>query len=240
MTASPYGRLAHPSNADVQKYWDERVDDTRLSTDAPGTPGYFAAMAAYRYAKHGYLPGLIGFEKWAGRDVLDVGCGAGIDLVHLARAGARATGVELSLRSLELARRYLGVASLDARLVQADGARLPFEEGSFDLVLCHGVLPFASDPAGIVSECRRVLRPAGLALFVAYNRHSWMGALRALSIVAPGHGDAPNFRLHTHRELDRLLAPFPGRALRTARRGWHLVAQCSLHSQMARADIDDA
>ena len=231
MTATRYGRLAHPSNAAVQGYWDDRVDDTRLSTDAPGTPGYFAAMAAYRYAKHGYLPGLIGFEKWAGCDVLDVGCGAGIDLVRLARAGARATGVELSLRSLDLARRYLGVASLDARLVQADGACLPFEEGSFDLVLCHGVLPFAADPAGIVSECRRVIRPAGLAIFVAYNRRSWMGALRGLSIVAPGHGHAPIFRLHTHREFDRLLAPFPIRALRTARRGWHLVAQCSLNPQ---------
>jgi hypothetical protein len=54
-----------------------------------------------------------------------------------------------------------------------------------------------------------------------------MSALRAVSIVAPGHGDAPVFRLHTRRELDELLAQFPARSLRSARRGWHLVAQCA-------------
>ena len=216
-----------PSSADVRAYWDERVDDTRLSNDPAGTRGYFAAMAAYRYSKLGYLPGLVGFERWNGRDVLDVGCGAGIDLVHFAHAGARAAGVELSRRSLTLAHLYLEVEKRQALLVQADGTCLPFKDESFDLVLCHGVLPFAPDPAGIVADCRRVLRRGGLAIFVAYNRRSWMSALRAVSFVAPGHGDAPIFRLHTHREFDELLAPFPARTLRHARWGWHLVACCT-------------
>jgi SAM-dependent methyltransferase len=218
------GRGATP--ADVRAYWDARAHDTKLSDDPPGSRGFFAAMAAYRYSKLAYLPPLVDFAHWADRDVLDIGCGAGLDLVRLARSGARGAGAELSRVSLDLARRYLAVEGLAALLVQADAVDLPFRDESFDLVLCHGVLPFASDPAAIVAESRRVLRQDGLAIFVAYNRRSWMSALRALSVVAPGHGDAPVFRMHTRREFDALLAPFAERCLYTERRGWHLVARC--------------
>jgi SAM-dependent methyltransferase len=217
---------ANPTVRALQAYWDARVHDTKLSDDPPGSRGYFAAMAAYRYAKLSYLPGLLEFERWRGRDVLDIGCGAGLDLVQLARCGARGAGAELSRVSLDLARSYLAGEGLGALLVQADAVGLPFRDESFDLVLCHGVLPFAPEPAAIVAESWRVLRQDGLAIFVAYNRRSWMSALRALSLVAPGHGDAPVFRMHTRRELDALLAAFPQRSLGTARRGWHLVARC--------------
>jgi SAM-dependent methyltransferase len=214
------------SLTDVQAYWDARVHDTVLSQDPPGSSGYFAAMAAYRYSKLKYLPPLVAFDRWRDRDVLDVGCGAGLDLARLAESGARASGIEISRGSLALARQYLETAGLRATLVQADAARLPFRDAAFDLVLCHGVLPFAPDPGAIVAECRRVLRKGGLAIVVAYNRVSLMSALRAISAVAPGHGDAPVFRTHTRAEFDRLLAPFAQRHLRTERFGWHLVARC--------------
>ena len=214
------------SLSDVRAYWDERVHDTVLSQDPPGSSGYFAAMAAYRYSKLKYLSQLIAFDRWRDRDVLDVGCGAGLDLVRLAGAGARASGIDISSGSLALARQYVEVEGLRATLVQADAARLPFGNAAFDLVLCHGVLPFAPDPGAIVAECRRVLRDGGLAIVVAYNRVSVMSALRAISAVAPGHGDAPVFRTHTRDEFDRLLASFAQRDLRTERCGWHLVARC--------------
>jgi len=234
MSARDKSPVRRPSIADVRDYWDARVHDTKLSEDPPGSRGYFAAMAGYRYSKLAYLADLIDFERWRDRDVLDIGCGAGLDLVRLGRAGARGAGVELSLVSLALARQYLDVEGVAAVLVQADAAVLPFPDDFFDLVLCHGVLPFAVDPAGIVRETRRVLRPGGLAMFVAYNRRSWMSALRAVSAVAPGHGDAPVFRMHTRAELGALLAPFPQRTIGTARGGWHLVARCRKDRDPAR------
>jgi SAM-dependent methyltransferase len=226
MNAGSRAAPVSASLSEVRSYWDARVDDTELSRDPPGSRGYFAAMAHYRYSKLVYLPGLIGFDQWRYRDVLDVGCGAGIDLVQFARAGANASGVEISGRSLALASRFLAAEGLAATLAQADAARLPFRDATFDLVLCHGVLPFAPDPAAIVRDCRRVLREDGIAIFVAYNRISLMSALRALSAVSPGHGDAPVFRMHTRKEFDALLTEFAERQLHTARRGWHLVARC--------------
>ena len=242
LSGSGEGRKKSVTNADIQAYWDARVHDTELSPDPFGSPGFFAAMDAYRYGRLDYLPGLADFERWKDRDVLDLGCGAGLDLMRFARAGARAVGAELSFVSLALAQRYLVVEPRTAGLVQADAARLPFADESFDLVWCHGVLPFARDGAAIAGEMWRVLRAGGLAIVVAYNRRSLMSALRAVSVVPAGHGDAPIFRMHTRRELDALLSIFPERTIssqrlpaRAMRRlperwkapfGWHLVARC--------------
>ena len=233
MSAGGRAAAGAASLSDVQAYWDARVDDTVLSRDPPGSRGYFAAMANHRYSKYEYLLKLIGFERWQGREVLDVGCGAGIDVARLARSGARASGIDISRRSLSLAAQYLAVEGQPATLAQADAARLPFRDEDFDLVLCSGVLPFAPDPRAIVLDIRRVLREQGLAIFVAYNRVSFMSALRAVSAVGPGHGDAPVFRMHTRKELDGLLEAFAERQLHTASRGWHLVARCRKYGDPA-------
>jgi glycosyltransferase involved in cell wall biosynthesis/ubiquinone/menaquinone biosynthesis C-methylase UbiE len=231
----------------VRDYWNERIDDTKLSDYPRGSAGYYAAHDAYRLAKSDYLPRLVNWRDWAGRDVLEIGCGAGFDLVRAARGGARVTGVDLAPAALELARGYCHVAGVDARLIEADGARLPFADSAFDLVYCMGVLPFADDPAGIVTESLRVLRPGGTAIFMVYNRHSWMNLAVKLKRVPLGHGDAPVFRLYSRREFRELLRSFAtctiagerlpygshfrandaGRIAACLRpMGWHLTAVC--------------
>ena len=197
----------------IRRYWNERIHDTKLSDDAPGTVGFYAALDAYRLQKSPYLPRLVNFGAWAGRDVLEIGCGAGLDLVRFARGGARVTGVDVSSTAIELARDYCRAAKVPAELLEADGTRLPFPAASFDLVYCAGVLPFAADPAAIVREAHRVLRPGGEAIFMADNRRSW---LRLMEFVAGrraghGHADSPGFRRYTAEEFDRLLQPFAER-----------------------------
>jgi SAM-dependent methyltransferase len=222
------------STAESRAYWNERVDDTMLSGYPPGTAGFYAALDAYRLEKSGYLLDTVDFAAWAGRDVLEVGCGAGLDLVRFARAGARVTGVDVARTAIELTAGYCRVAGVEARLIEADGARLPLPSGSFDLVYCMAVLPFAEDPAAIVAEAHRVLRPGGQAIFMAYNRRSWMTWLARLRGSLGGHSDAPTFRLYDARELDRLLAPFPERRLVTER----FPAASERHQGLAGAVFD--
>jgi SAM-dependent methyltransferase len=228
----------------IRTYWNARIDDTRLSDHPPGTAGYYAALDAYRLRKNDYLRRVVNFSAWAGRDVLEIGCGPGLDLVRFARCGAHVTGIDIASAALELARGCCRVAGVQATLLEADGARLPFEEASFDLVYCHGVLSFAHDPARVVAEAHRVLRPGGQAMLMVYNRRSWMHWLLKLpgSPLGQGHADAPAFRTYSRPEFERMLAPFAERRLVFERFapaswrhgplrwlrpfGWHLLAFC--------------
>jgi SAM-dependent methyltransferase len=197
----------------IRRYWNERIHDTKLSDDAPGSVGFYAALDAYRLQKSPYLPRLVDFGAWAGRDVLEIGCGAGLDLVRFARGGAHVTGVDVASTAIELARGYCRTAEVSAVLLEADGIRLPFPAASFDLVYCAGVLPFAADPAAIVREAHRVLRPGGEAIFMADNGRSWLRLMESVAGSRAGHGhaDAPGFQRYTAEEFDRLLQPFAER-----------------------------
>jgi SAM-dependent methyltransferase len=196
-------------DAAIRAYWNERIHDVELSDDPQGSAAFYAALDAYRLRKSAYLLEYVGFDRWAGRDVLEIGCGAGLDLVRFAQNGARATGIDIAAKAIELARRYCEVAGVRATLLEADGASLPFGDSQFDLVYCHGVLPFARDPAAIVAEGRRVLRPGGTAIFMVYNRRSWVHLASRLAGIRLGHGDAPGFRLYNRDQFASLLAAFP-------------------------------
>ena len=105
----------------------------------------------------------------AGKDVLELGCGAAQWSIGLARVGARPVGLDLSSRQLEHARRLMAEAGVDFPLVHASGEAVPLADRSFDIVVCdHGAMPFA-DPYLAVPEVSRLLRPGGL---FAFSHHS--------------------------------------------------------------------
>lgn len=105
----------------------------------------------------------------AGRDILELGCGAAQWSIGLARAGARPIGLDLSTRQLEHARRLMAEAGVDFPLVCASAEAMPLPDRSFDIVFCdHGAMTFA-DPYLTVPEVSRLLRPGGL---FAFSHHS--------------------------------------------------------------------
>jgi len=107
----------------------------------------------------------------AGRDVLEVGCGAAQCSAWLTSRGARVVGVDLSDGMLRRATR-----SERARpaLVQADARRLPFADASFDVACsAYGAVPFVADPERIMQEVSRVLRPSGLWAFSVTHPIRW-------------------------------------------------------------------
>lgn len=103
----------------------------------------------------------------AGLDVLDAGCGTGYLAVELARRGARVTAVDFAPAMLEVARRRVAQAGVDARLVLQDGSGLAdLGDACFDLVVSVYVLQDLPDLEGAARGTRRVLRPGGRAVFV--------------------------------------------------------------------------
>jgi ubiquinone/menaquinone biosynthesis C-methylase UbiE len=195
-------------NERVRDYWNTHIHDLEISTHAPGTPGFFADLDQYHFEKLHHLLALIRFDEWKGKDVLDVGCGAGVEVVRFARAGARTTGVDIAASAIALARQNLAQQGLEARLEVADGEHLPFPDASFDLVFAHGVVQYTGDDRAMVREIHRVLRPGGLAVFQAYNRNSWLHVLSKVMKTPLEHEDAPVLKRYSDREFRSLVSVF--------------------------------
>ncbi len=142
----------------------------------PGEPGsreYFESLLASRQSYAPWMTEILGYAETAGLDVLDVGSGQGIDVALYSRAGARATGIDLTPRHVELAQAHLAAFGLTGTVVVGDGEQLPFPDGSFDRVSSNGVLHHTPDMPAALREILRVLRPGGEARIIVYNRRSF-------------------------------------------------------------------
>ena len=189
---------------EVRDYWNRHIHDLEVTRHPVGSRGFFDDLDQYHFEKLHHLLDLIPFEGYAGRQVLEVGCGAGIDLARFARKGAEVTGVDIAESAIDLARANFLQQGLRGAFQVADGEQLPFPDASFDLVYAHGVVQYTAHPQQLVNECRRVLRENGLAIFQVYNRVSWLNALSGLMNVGLEHADAPvllKFSLPEFRSL---------------------------------------
>jgi SAM-dependent methyltransferase len=196
------------ANARVRDYWNNHIHDLDVSPHRPGTPEFFADLDAYHFEKLHHLPRLIDFPASRGRDVLDVGCGAGVEVMRFARAGARVTGVDIAARAIDLTRANADQQKLAVRLEVADAEALPFPDESFDLVYAHGVLQYTSNDRRLAHEVHRVVRPGGLAIFQVYNRISWLNLLSKIMKVPLEHEDAPVLRRYSAAEFRDVLSDF--------------------------------
>jgi SAM-dependent methyltransferase len=192
----------------VRRYWNERIHDLEMTTHPVGSREFFADLDDYRFDKLRYLPELVDFNGFAGRRLLEVGCGIGTDLARFARGGARVTGIDLSQTAIDLAAKNFATLGLTGDLRVADGEALPLADASFDVVYGHGVLQYAVRPERLIAEAHRVLVPGGQAIFMVYNRVSWLNGLSKVMKVALEHEDAPVLRKYTIGEFRALLAPF--------------------------------
>ncbi|MGQ0482524.1 MAG: class I SAM-dependent methyltransferase [Pseudonocardia sp.] len=114
-------------------------------------------------------------EALRGAQVLEVGCGAASCSRWLARQGAHPVGLDLSDGMLRHARALAERTGVVVPLVQAGAAQLPFQDASFDLACsAFGAVPFVADPAAVMAEVARVLRPGGRWVFAVMHPMRWM------------------------------------------------------------------
>jgi SAM-dependent methyltransferase len=192
----------------VRAYWETHIHDLEITRHAPGSAGFFADLEQYHFEKLHHLVAMVPFDQFRGRRILEVGCGAGTDLIRFARGGALVAGVDLAAASIKLAADNFSLEGRHADLVVGDGEALPFRTGTFDLVYAHGVVQYTSNDRALVAECRRVLKPGGMAIFQVYNRISWLNALSRVMRVELEHADAPELRKYSIGEFRRLLKDF--------------------------------
>lgn len=193
---------------DVRSYWERHIHDLEITRHPVGSRGFFDDLDAYHFEKLHHLLRLVPFDGYAGKQVLEVGCGAGVDLARFAKGGATVTGVDLAASAIDLARTNFAQQRLSGTFHVANGEALPFADNSFDLVFAHGVVQYTAHPQALVDECRRVLKPGGEAIFQVYNRVSWLNALSVVMKQKLEHEDAPVLLKLTIGELRHLVREF--------------------------------
>jgi ubiquinone/menaquinone biosynthesis C-methylase UbiE len=158
--------------------------------------------------------------------VLEVGTGAGLTAVSLARRGYQVAAVDATAAMTETARRHADEAAVSSRLHVSlgDAHLLPFASGAFSLVVALGVVPWLHSPEQAAREMARVLAPGGHVVVNADNRARLTDLLDPLRTPAagrlrraaksalatttgwrPGHHGAPA-TFHRRAEFDRIVA----------------------------------
>lgn len=132
--------------------------------------------------------------------VLDVGCGTGHWSGFFEQLGFRVVGVDVSARMIQEAR----LAHPNCRFQRADAARLPFSDGSMDMVVVMAALEFMAQPLEALAEMIRCLKPGGRLLIGTLNRLAPINQQRLLA----GEEPYASGRLYSPMDLWRLLSRF--------------------------------
>ena len=201
-------QLHDPLLIAIRDYWNGHIHDLEIATEPIGSLGFFDQLDEYRFDKLRYLPHIVDFDGLRDKQVLEVGCGLGIDLARFAKGGAEVTGVDLAEVSISLAKDNFSLRGLNADLKVMNGEALDFEDESFDIIYAHGVLQYTAHDDKMITEIKRVLRQQGEAIFMVYNRNSWLNAMSKVMKVGLEHEDAPVLKKYSINEYKQLLTPF--------------------------------
>lgn len=100
--------------------------------------------------------------------LLDVGCAAGFFLAVAREAGFEGHGIDVAAPMVRYAREELGLENIREGTLESAG----YPDAHFDIITLWDVVEHLSDPAGLLEECRRVLKPGGLLVLETQNVHS--------------------------------------------------------------------
>jgi 2-polyprenyl-3-methyl-5-hydroxy-6-metoxy-1,4-benzoquinol methylase len=161
----------------VKDYWDRRPCNIRHSPRPVGTKEYFEEVEARKYFVEPHIPRFAEFERWRGKKVLEIGCGIGTDTINFARHGAWVTAVDLSEKSLGIARQRAEAYGLRDRIRFYLGdsenlcAFLPCE--TYDIIYSFGVIHHTPHPERVLAELRHYAHPGSTIKIMVYHRYSW-------------------------------------------------------------------
>lgn len=168
---------AHRRDADETESRDANgADWDRYADEYQATHGEFLGDVGFLWGPEGLTEASAGIlGPLAGRDVLEVGSGAGQCSRWIRSQGGRSFGLDLSHRQLQHSRRIDEMTGVVVPSVRGTATDLPFADDSFDVVFSSfGALQFVADIERAVAETARVLRPGGRFAFSITHPTRWM------------------------------------------------------------------
>ncbi len=204
------------TKSEVKEFWEQDACGKKLYLDSLDKTS-FARHALMRYKLEPYILDFAEFNRYCGKKVLELGVGLGADHLYFAENGADCSGIDLSVRAVELTARHLRLNKLSSNLAVGDADQLDFPDNTFDLVWSWGVIHHSPNIPKAASEILRVLKPGGEFKVMIYHKYSMVGLMlwcryalltlkpwMALHDVYARHLESPGTKAYSIVEARRL------------------------------------
>jgi len=190
----------------IVEYWDRQPCNINHSTSELGTLQYFEEGSQKRYKAEPHIKEFAQFENYSGKRVLEIGCGIGADAVEFARAGADYVGIDISEKSLELAKQRFDVYGLKGDFYLRGGNENLEDLGKFDLVYSFGVLHHYPDIEKTLDNIYNSVLDKGQLKFMVYAKNSWKYAMIQSGLDQyEAQADCPFAKAYDDNEIYQLL-----------------------------------
>lgn len=168
----------------LKEYW-EKSTPMQFKTEKMS----YLQIRTFRYELQNYMHDVFRFDNWNGKNVLEFGCGSGIDALEFARYGANVTAADITDNAIQQTAKNSAESGLNINLVKVDGDILPFNDGYFDCVYSFGVLHHIKNIDNTLYQIFRVLKPGGVFMGMVYNRDSLLYAYSIKHLHGNERGD---------------------------------------------------
>ena len=207
-----------PTIDSVYKFWNDRPCNIKHSSKEIGTKEYFQDVTSRKYFVESHIIDFAEFKKYKDKHVLEIGCGIGTAAQSFIENGAIYTGIDLSDKSIDIAKKRLEVFGLSGNLFQANIEELSnVNHTKFDLIYSFGVLHHTPDIKKSISNIHRMLKPGGEFKMMLYAKNSWkyFEISEGLDQYEAQSG-VPIANVYTKEDVAGLLADFSNITMRQA------------------------
>jgi ubiquinone/menaquinone biosynthesis C-methylase UbiE len=207
-----------PTIDSVYKFWNDRPCNIKHSSKEIGTKEYFQDVTSRKYFVESHIIDFAEFKKYKDKQVLEIGCGIGTAAQSFIENGAIYTGIDLSDKSIDIAKKRLEVFGLSGNLFQANIEELSnVNDTKFDLVYSFGVLHHTPDIKKSISNIYQMLKPGGEFKMMLYAKNSWkyFEISEGLDQYEAQSG-VPIANVYTNEDVANLLTDFRNVTMRQA------------------------
>lgn len=191
----------------IKEYWDKQPCNLNHSLSEIGSEQFFNENSEKRYFVEPHLKDLAQFHLYQGKRILEIGCGMGADAVEFVKHGAEYIGIDISIESLELAKKRFKVFGLEGKFYNLSGDDDLSHLGKFDLVYSCGVLHHYPNIEKIIENVHDLLIENGEFKFLVYARNSWKYAMIQKGLDQyEAQAGCPYAKAYTKEEIYELLS----------------------------------
>ena len=156
----------------VITFWDENICNLRYSNEEIASKKFFEEVTKKKYFVEKHIPSFAEFSKYRGKRVLEVGCGIGTAMQSFVENGAIYKGIDVSKKSLEIARKRLDVFNLEATLEERDIQTYQTDE-RYDLIYGFGIFHHIPNINKALENVHSLLKDDGEFKLMLYASNSW-------------------------------------------------------------------